>query len=235
MSKKNNRIKILYIVLIAIFAVLLLFVRGQRVYKDTLKEAYEVIPTYGSGFTMQVVEKNITNGDGEASIIASLRPGDVYDGSLLIKNHDSRAGDFIFPIFGDLGRFVDPNGDVKITMELDPDTIHLLSGEWAIIHYKITIPEDLPYGDYEGLISLRRDETVERNGISLTYAVGVNVKLNVAEEPVVHQYQTVIQDIELKEFSMNAVFADLKRSIGGFFVILTIYFLYKTATTKKDK
>ncbi len=222
--------KVLYLVLVLFFASLLIFVRLERVYEDTVQEVYEVVPSSDSGgFTMFNVQKVVSLEKDTAAAMMSLKPGQEFEGDLLVKNHEDKAAGFFISVFDDLQMADAEDRDFeRAGIELMPAEFELEPNEWKVISYVLTVPEDMEYGSYEGLVSVRKKGTyVTSEGMSVAFAVGVEFKLDVAEELKDYEYVNIIDEFSVEDVAKEAMLLELVKIAGFFFVLLTIFFLYK--------
>lgn len=236
MKKNNNKVqKILFIFLILVFAGLAIFMREQKVYEHKLvDEIYNMVPSNGAGVSMKKGERNISLETETGYQALSMKPGDVFEGTLVVKNHESHPDNFNFTLFGDLSP---KNGGIKPIIELEDTKFSLDALEWGVHKYKIIIPEDIEMGDYLGTVTVSNDTVTDNgNGVGLIFAVGVEFKINVSDDPIHYEYQNLVDpDLSLKKWAFDTVLMDLKRIVGGLFAILAVVFLYLAVVSDKKK
>ncbi len=227
MVKKRNN-KILYFVLVLMFVLFGLFFREQVVYENSLVEdVYEIIPSsVDKGFTMQTAERNLEFMDTAAKVV-SLKPGDTYEGHMIVKNY-GHADESKF-LFKQFDGFVDPELSKKISLEFESEDFILKSREWRLLPYVLTVSEDLEEGDYTGVVTVRED--VLYNGadpnMHIAVAVGVEFQINVSNEPKNYVYEDKIdKSVELHDIAMRYVIKDIKLILGFVSIVLCFVFLY---------
>jgi hypothetical protein len=233
--------KILYGILIVFFASLLIFIRLQRVYDDTILKVYEMVPTSeNGGFTMVSVEKNVSLGKDTAAVVVNLKPGQQYSGSLLVKNHKDEASLFSFTTVEGIQQYpladgVEPR-DASVFLTLEADSFNLEPHEWRFVNYTLMVPEDFALGEYDGMLSLRDGSLYTTNeGMSIAFAVGVEFKVDVTDEVQNYEYTRLIEDLNINEIAFDATLLELTKIFGLFFVFLTIFFLYKAVMIDRGK
>lgn len=285
-SKSNKSTLIIKIVLISLFALVLFYIRLDRVYDDRVNELIDIIPSTGEGFSMKRVEKNITL-ENSAAYIASLKPGEKYKTSLLVKNHYPSTENYVMLSYGFrkskmdfYGNLLDPETALEEieeevstvvieegvsieetmeaaideegvetksevynegvdyavpTMEFELDKYTLAADEWRIIDVIIDVPEDVEPGYYETIAALERDKTYKRNGVNMVFAVGVEFKLDISDQPEQFEYQRIIADVDIDDLAMETVVIEAKKIVGVAFAFLALFFFYKAFTYKGKK
>lgn len=233
--KKSSNKKYLYIVLVVIFAILVIFLRAQKVYDEVLvNEIYEQIPTSDSGgFMLKKGERNLGLEQPAAAKFVSLKPGESYEGVLVAKNNESDF-DFMLTFFGDLA---DDKEGVHPEIKFEEKDFMLKTKEWRVLKYVLTIPEDIELGKHKGVVTLRKNQLLQNEeGVNIAYAIGVEFYMEVTDEPVGYEYEQLVDpDLKLSDLAMGHVLNDLKKVLGVIFGVLAIFFLYKAVSDDRRK
>jgi len=235
---KKKFVKYFYILFVLIFVILLVFIRLQKFYNDETDRVLNIMPSSTShGFTLRTAQKNISLDEETSKIIISLKPGDEFKGSLLVKNYESFSENFSFMRMNDFHR---EQGEALIDIELSPEELVLEPKEWKIVSYVIKVPEDIELNDYRGVVSVKGSDVITRDdGMDMIFSVGVEFLINVSDDPVEYEYVDIISnvdsDFEIEDYVLSRTFIELRKMIGLGFAFMAIFFIYKAFTTKNKK
>ncbi len=178
------------------------------------------------------IENPIRNKDFPDSqkLILSLKQGGTFEGNFAIKNHQDAAN---FIIEYDPVVVVNDDGtEVEYDVFEDKSfkNVFLETDEFIFYDYKVVVPEDLPEGDYVTSLrfysSSQRDEKdIDATYVKIIYAVGIELNLNVSDEPIDYEYDYVIANYD--EMALQSLIVDIKNMGMVFFAALALFFLFK--------
>jgi len=239
MKKAFNK-NVFYLILMVVFLVLLISVRLKGLYDEVLvTQVYNsVMPSDSSstdGFSMKTAEKNISLGKDTAAVVLSLRPGDTYKGSMVVKSHSNEKKNFFMTATQDLKV---GNADPKVLgIEFSPEKFELNGKEWKLVDYVLTVPKDIEKKDYVGLVSLRDDKSYRTaENMNIVYAVGVEFRVNVTDVPLVYEYTRGIGFDQPSEIAVKFVLKDIQKILAVVFLLLCVLFLVLAVKySKKEK
>ena len=126
-------------------------------------------------------------------------------------------------------------GKVVVNLETEKaGRIKLEPYEWRLIDYSLEISEDMELGDYKGTLGVRKDQLYKNSaGTKLAFVVGVEIYIEVTDEPKDYNYQSGIENVDFHQYAMDEVTKEAKKVLGVAFVLLAFYFLYRAALEKK--
>ncbi len=255
---KGKSKKIIIVIILLLVTAALIWLRLDRVYEKSLKEYnLALYPTdERMNQTITNINKNITLGDEvHQHEVVSLKPGETHRGFVAVKNHQNNERLFVMNHKMEL---VDENesetieesaiemaddasvektssdeDQIKPYLDSYPkDPFSLGPEEFQIIDYEIVVPEDTPYGNYEGLLRFYDyDQELNENQVNIITAVGIKIRLEVTDSPKYYEYKMIIQNPE--DLAKTAVIKNLLFILSVIFSLLCIVFLYIAIKSKK--
>ena len=174
---------------------------------------------------------------GPSTIYLELKPGSVYEDSVILTNNADNAITLIL-YAGDGKKEADGTWNIKTNKEkqelvgwwvqMGENDVTLAPGEKREVKYTVKIPDYVPNNEYKGAITatLPGDESIKGGAVySIRYALGV--KIVVTDNP---QYNAKIGETNIFASATPYFWVSLVLFIFGI-----TYFIYGTIKERKKK
>jgi len=228
-----------YLIIAALFIILFINLRLRFVYEQANTEVFEVIPTSSDkGFTLKSLQRNTAAEKGkEAKIIISLKPGDTYEGTLLVKNYNESEDEFQFKYFGELSKYDTTNENLEKEVSINvmtPDLFYLDAREWRVIPYTIYAGKELEKNRaYSGIVGVGTTALIQNDNTNIALLVGVETDVEVTDTPKAYEYNVLMENVTPDELIAKYILREGERILAGIFAVIAIYFMYM-AFKKKE-
>lgn len=234
---KKNYKKIL-IVLLSVVALALILLRLYMVYQHSLEKVKEdIIPTdkqltYG----IMNAHKKLTGDYNQMRVEVSLKPGEVYTGYLLVKNHNSDEDYYVlnhslFILIDKDGKELESENDVLPRVEFKENDIFVEKGDFKLVEYDLIVPEDIKLGRYKSLLRIYPlSQKMNDADVKFITAIGMKLLLDVEENPDEVEYELIVPDFH--KLAMKGVYGELRFIFAILFGFGAIFFLYKAYRKK---
>jgi len=235
--KKILKKKTTVVALVLLFIVIatLRFLSAHVQYTGEYKEM--IYPSQNDGYSMRNVTHNESFDfeENTRNIYLSLRPGDSYQGSLILKNHEGKDREYRLsfqPIkSNEESNEVAVDSDRSI-LQFEEDIVYLEPKEFKQVSYTLNVPEDLEEGEYFVPILMHPlDQELGDANVKIVAAVGIKLYLEVTDNPQDYEYNMVLSDPE--ELAFKKVMYELRIFISVLFGILALVFMLKAFLHKK--
>jgi len=218
-------------IIFALFCLLLISLAAFSLRATYLTE-YEkynelIFPTLDdSTYSIYNVNQNVTPGfeSDKSDLVLALAPGQTYEGKVAVKNH-GQAFDFILesdPFSADA-----QSADSMPVVSFDQTPVNIGTGEFVFFDYQVSVPVGVAEGQYRSILKSYPPEAFEKKDGSIVYilAVGINLIVDVSDDPVSYQYQDLLSDPG--ELAMVSVWYELRIMFAVLLGLFCLSFIYK--------
>lgn len=234
-----------YIAIILIFSFLIFSLLQKTIFDRQLQETkLEMFPSLKEGgFTLGTGYKaiDIDNNENASAIHLRLKPGDIFQGQLFLKNHDLNAHTFtlITDPFYKVGDSKESNQNpIKenmISFIPKENRIFVSAEDVVFTEYQIKTSPELEEGVYESVVSAKNEDKkgqqlISESGVVFDLAVGTRIKLEIGKTITPYNYEIFSEKV--KDFAIKRIVTNIRYFLTFVLILTTIYLGYKGFKSK---